>query len=137
MLLLRETPVVPLKWSPALTPDGAAHVRIAATGPDSFNIALLLDNATCQPLGVMWDRAPNYDDAMSGRTSPSGRHVERRDLLDYRTFDGIRLPARIRTAVDGVPRGELKLITARVNPALPDELAQSRALTVGRSNAPR
>jgi hypothetical protein len=136
MLLLRETPVRPLTWSRDLTSDDA-HFRIAATGPDGFNMALLLDKATCQPVAAMWDRAPNFDDAMSGRTPTNGRHVERYDLLEYRTFDGIRLPTRIRTATDGMPRAEWKVTSAQVNPPLPDDLADAPRPTARGSNAGR
>jgi hypothetical protein len=136
MLLLRETPVTPLTWSQNLTSDDA-RFRIAATGPNGFNMALLLDKATCQPVAATWDRAPNYGDAMSGRTSTNGRHVERRDLLEYRTFDGIRLPTRMRTATDGMPRAEWKLTGAQVNPPLPDDLADSPRPTARGSDARR
>lgn len=124
MLLLRETAPRPLTWSQDLT-SADQHFSVAASGPDGFIIALLLDKATCQPVAAVWDRAPNFGDGMSGRTSASGRYVERRDLLEYQTFDGIRLPTRIRTATDGIPRSELKLTSARVNPSLPDDLLDS------------
>jgi hypothetical protein len=113
MLLLRETPAVPVKWSPDVAVT-AGNFTITGTGPDDFNMTLLLDRSTCRPLAATWDRAANYGDAMSGRTSETGRHLERRDLLDVRTFDGIRLPTRIRTSTDGVPRAELKVGSVRV-----------------------
>lgn len=113
MLLLRETPAAPFNWSRHVVVT-AGHFRITGTGPDDFNMTLLLDSSTCQPLAATWDRAPNYGDTMSGRTSENGRHLEQRDLLEYRTFDGIRLPTRIRTSTDGIPRAELKVANVRV-----------------------
>lgn len=136
MLLLRETRPTPLTWSRKLTSD-AAHFRIAATGPNGFNMALLLDKATCQPVAVTYERTPSFGDAMSGRTPTNGRQVERRDLLDYRTFDGIRLPTRIRTATDGMPRAELKVTSVQVNSPLPEDLRDSPPHTPRGSNPRR
>ncbi len=114
LLLLRETPSAPFKWSPEVVVN-SGQLEVSGTGPDDFNMTLLLDSSSCRPLAATWDRAENYGDMMSGRTSERGRHLERRDLLEYRTFDGIRLPTRIRTSTDGVPRAELKVANVQVS----------------------
>ena len=121
VLLLRETTVKPLTWSPNLTFEGT-HVGIDATGQDGFNMTLLLDKTTCRPLAATWSRATNMGDARAGRAPVNGRHIERLDLLDYTAFDGIRLPTRIRSTTDGIPRSEWKVIRAQVNPSLPSDL---------------
>ncbi len=122
VLLLRDTIVKPLTWSPNLTFEGM-HVGMSATGQDGFNMTLLLDKTTCRPLAATWSRATNVGDAMAGRAPVDGRHIERLDLLDYVVFDGIRLPTRMRSTTDGVPRSEWKILTAQVDPPLPSDRA--------------
>ncbi len=127
MWLLSDTPLVPVVWS--LEPnDDAGVASLAATGPEDFNLALHLDKTTCQPAAFTWERAPNFGDGMAGRTSATGRHHVRLDLLDYGTFDGIRLPTRVRLSTDGILDADETTTHVRVNPPLPDDL---RILPIG------
>lgn len=124
--LLADTSLVFVVWS--LEPrDDAGIARLAATGPEDFNLTLHLDTATCQPVALTWERAPNFGDGMAGRTSATGRHLVRLDLLEYDTFDGVRLPTRVRLSTDGVLQAEETTTRVRVNPPLPDDL---RALPI-------
>lgn len=124
MWLLRETPTVPLVWSTDVTVEGS-NIRIAATGPGDFNVALLLDRSTCLPAAMMWERPPHMGDtlrARGGGPAVKARYVVRRDLMDYRPFDGVRLPTRVRALTDDVAMAEERLTVARVNPALAGDL---------------
>lgn len=107
--------MVPLKWKPSAQSEGKL-LKIGATGTDGFNLALLFRSDSCQLAAAEWMRPQNAGDAMTGRTAPEGGHVERLDLLDHKEFDGIRLPGRIRTSTNGVPRFEQKLVRVRINP---------------------
>lgn len=121
LLLLRSTTVKPLTWAEQLEFAGS-DVRIAAASGNDFEAGFLINRSSCQPVAMTWERPSNVGDAMSGRETSSGRHVERRDLLDYGMFDGVRLPTRIRVSTDGIARSEMTLTAAKVNGPLTSEL---------------
>jgi hypothetical protein len=125
VLLLRETQAIPLRWSREPQSD-AAHVTIAATGPDGFKMGLTLDTLTCHPTAATWERPPSPADAQAGRNATAGRFVEGYELSAYKVFDGIRLPTRIRMATDGTPRFEWTITSATVRQRRPDRLDWSR-----------
>ena len=73
----------------------------------------------------MWERPPHMGDtlrARGGGPAVKARYVVRRDLMDYRPFDGVRLPTRVRALTDDVAMAEERLTVARVNPALAGDL---------------
>jgi hypothetical protein len=125
-LLLRETPAIPLRWSPEPKAN-TVHVTIAASGPDGFNMGLTLDKLTCHPTAATWERPPSPADAEAGRTATAGRLVESYELSMYKVFDGIRLPTRIRMATDGTPRFEWTISSATVGQRRPDRFKGSRS----------
>jgi hypothetical protein len=114
ILLIRETPLIPIVWSAQPAVDGE-RLRLEGTGADGFNLALLLDTTTCQPVAAEWTRAANFGDGTAGLPATQGNHVERVDLLDYDSFDGVRLPGLLRLSTDGVARFDWKVISVKVN----------------------
>lgn len=115
ILLWRETPVVPITWKPAVERAGNV-MKIAATGPDDFNIEFMVAADTCRLVAATWRRPTNFGDARGGRTTTDGRQLTRYEFFDYRRFEGMWLPARMRTSTDGIARFDERIVAVRVNP---------------------
>lgn len=118
ILFWRETEAVPLQM--ALDGDPASdRIGLGVTGPDGFNLHVTVDKATCRPIDVTYKRPFGFGDGMGmpdGGASimrPDGSVVQRYELADYATKEGVSVPGTMRLSVGDTPMfvWHLKLVS--------------------------
>jgi hypothetical protein len=118
ILFWRETQAVPLQM--VLDGDSAsASIGLDIAGPDGFNLHLTVDKATCRPIDATYTRPFGFGDGMgmpdagASIMRPDGTVVQRYELADYVTNEGVSVPGTIRLSVGGTPMfiWHLKLVS--------------------------
>jgi hypothetical protein len=118
ILFWRETEAVPLQMALEGSSE-SDRIGLGVTGADGFNLHLTVDNATCRPLDATYTRPFGFGDGMGmpdGGASimrPDGTVVQRYELADYVTNEGVSVPGTIRLSVGGTPMfiWHLKLVS--------------------------
>lgn len=86
--------------------DSAASRTIVATGPDDFNLQLVVDANSCLITEAGFERRSNWGDGAAESSAPIARagFVRQRYVLaDYVDLGGFMMPSTLRLSVNGVP----------------------------------
>jgi hypothetical protein len=130
MLLVRQVPgvVTTINLQGARTDGGRQRLALQASGPSGFSATLLVDEQTCLPAALIYERPATASDLrreqpLGSTDVPSVEPGETRsvrvDLGAYRSFSEIRFPTILKTSIAGRPYNEETVTEVRTNPPVP------------------
>jgi hypothetical protein len=113
---------------------GAKHTTIGVTGSGGFNATLVIDQPTCLPAALTFERpatvadirmeeaAKGLDDSSSSSgarvfpAAPTGTRLVRIDLTEYRRYGRLMLAGIRRTTIGGLPYNEERILDVEFDP---------------------